>query len=164
MQDKKNIFRINLHKASAKLNINSFMIGGLFFVLTMMWSINPERFNSAITGQLLLAIPLLFVSSLAYTKVSFDQDSKKWDTFGWFTNTIGNSFIFNVLGLMAATINGRTTASLFFIFVIVLMGIYTIINISEDEKIFGQRLFKFSFMVFCIILGGVLPLFIINFK
>lgn len=156
------IFKTNLHKASVKVNINSYMIGGLFFVLTMIWSFNPERFNPIITNQILLAIPLLFSASLAYIKVSEHDESKIWDTFGWITNTLGNTFVFNVIGLMAATINGRPAALMFFLSFIFIMLIYTIANITENQNLFPQRLFKFAFLVAVLFLGGILPLYIIT--
>ncbi len=156
------IFKTNLHKASIKVNINSFMIGGLFFVLTMIWSTDADHITPLITSEILLAIPLLFASSLAYIKVAEKEETKAWDTFGWIANTLGNTLVFNIIGLMAAAINGRPAAVMFFFSFMFIMLIYTIINILENKNLIGQRIFKYAFLIIIIILGGLIPAYIIT--
>ena len=155
----KRFFETNTHKASARVTINSFMIGSLFFILTLVWSLNPSKFSIYLVAQIVFAIPLLFVSSLAYAKIGYWQDIKMWDAFGWFTNNIGSIFILNVVGLMTVTVN-RNLAALYFLLIIILMAIYSVINVVYKPATLKEKLFKFSFFLLILISGGILPAFL----
>lgn len=155
----KRFFETNSHKASARVTINSFMMGSLFFILTLVWSLNPSKFNIYLIAQIVFAIPLLFVSSLAYAKIGYWQDIKMWDVFGWFTNNIGSIFILNVVGLMTVTVN-RNLAMLYFLLIIILMAIYSVINVIYKPDTLKEKLFKFSFFLLILISGGILPAFL----
>lgn len=156
MKQEQDIFLTNPDKAQSKITINSFMMGSLFFILSLIWSLNPERFSIVIIAQIVLAIPLLFVSSLAYAKIGHWKEVKMWDAFGWFTNTTGNAFILNVVGLMTATIYIEL-AMAYFALTIALMAVYSAINIVYRRKAIKEKLFKFAYFVFIIIIGGMLP-------
>jgi hypothetical protein len=153
---KKYIFKVNPEKATAKVTINSIIMGGLFFILTLLISLKPDKFNLLLLGQLVLAIPLLFVATLAYAKIGYWNDTKSWDALGWFTNTIGNAFVFNSVGLMTAQID-KSIALLYFLISIILMIIYSIINVQETPDLGKQKLFKFFFFFILTILGGAIP-------
>jgi len=154
---KKEMFDTNPSKASAKVTINSFMIGSLFFILTLIISLSPDRFNPFVIYQLVLAIPLLYVSSLSYSKVGYWKEVRNWDKLGWFTNTIGNLFVLNAIGLIAATFNFWLAITYFILF-ICLMLIYSYINIIHYPKTLGSKLFKFLFTLTIILLGGIIPI------
>src|SRR3989339_465288 len=98
----KRIFRTNPEKAGNRVAINSFLIGSLFTIFTLIWTLSPEKFSVIIVTQISLAIPLLFVSSLAYSKVAYWKETRLWDTLGRYTNNLATIFIFNVVGLMIA--------------------------------------------------------------
>ena len=59
--EEKNLFKTNPQKSANKVTINSFMMGSLFFVLTIIMTLQPNRFSALVIWQLVLAIPLLFV-------------------------------------------------------------------------------------------------------
>lgn len=151
------IFETKPEKASAKLAINGFMIGSLFLILTLIWTLSPNRFGPIVIGQLMIAAPLLFVSSLAYAKLGYWRETRLWDTYGWLTNTIGNALIFNAIGLMTGTIY-RGIAIAFFITLILLMLIYTLINTRYNPDQARQKAFKFIFFAAIILIGGIVPL------
>lgn len=151
------IFQTNANKASAKVAINSFMIGSLFFVLTLIWTLNPSKFSIFIIAQIVFAIPMLFVSSLAYAKISHWEKVKLWDALGWFTNNIGSIFILNSIGLMTAQ-GYKSIAIIYFLLLIILMAIYSMINVIYRIKTLKEKIFKFAFFVFVLTLGGILPL------
>jgi hypothetical protein len=153
---KKNIFRTNPEKAASKVTINSFMMGSLFFVFTIIWTINPHHFDVLIISQLVLAIPLLFVSSLAYTKVSYRDDVKLWDYLGWHTNTIGNALVLNVVGLLVAK-EYLGVALAYYFLLITLMLIYSILNIYLNPENMTGKLYKFFFFIFFLVALGILP-------
>jgi len=157
-------FSTNPEKAASKVAINSFMIGSLFFILTLVWTLSPEKFGIVIVSELILAIPFLFVSSLAYSKIGYWKETKHWDIFAWYTNNVGNIFVLNVVGLIAGAMY-RNIAFTYFALIILLMAIYTSINIFAHKKVyqnvlFKEKLFKFFFFVLVLFLGGIFPLYL----
>ena len=153
----KDIFRTNANKASSKVTINSFMMGSLFFILTLIWTLNPSKFSIFIIAQIVLAIPMLFVSSLAYAKIGYWEKVELWDALGWFTNNIGSIFILNAVGLIAGQIS-KTLAVCYFLLLILLMAAYSTINVVYKPKTLKEKIFKLVFFVSILVLGGVLPL------
>jgi hypothetical protein len=155
----KDIFETNANKASTKVTINSFMMGSLFFILTLIWTLNPEKFSIFIIAQIVLAIPMLFVSSLAYAKIGYWEKVNLWDILGWFTNNLGSIFILNAVGLMTAQIN-KLLGLIYFLLLILLMAIYSIINVVYRRRTLKEKIFKFAFFVFVLAVGGIIPLFL----
>ncbi len=144
-------------KSSARVSINAFMMGSLFFILTLIWTLNPEKFNLIIISQLVLAIPLLFISSLAYSKVGYWTHHEVWDRFAWITNTIGNIFVMNVTGLITATIFPKL-AIVYFALTIFLIFVYYLINIIYSKHTIKERLIKFLLFIVVLYLGGIRPI------
>ncbi len=68
---KEDLTQGNAEKGISHIAINAFMIGSLFMILTLIWTLGPDKFNPFIIWQLVLGIPLIFISSLAYGKVSY---------------------------------------------------------------------------------------------
>jgi hypothetical protein len=108
-------------------------------------------------GQLILAVPLMYVSTLAYLKIGYSEKVFAWDTLGWFTSNIGNIFILNAIGLMTIPL-GKEFALWYFLSTIALMVIYSAINIAYHPHERGEKIFKFFFFLFFLIIGGLLPL------
>lgn len=149
------LFKTNPQKSANKVTINSFMMGSLFFVLTLIITLDPNRFSRLVIYQLVLAIPLLYVASLAYSKIGYWKETYAWDALGWFTNTTGNLFVINAIGLVAAKFD-LTLAYIYFLLFSLLMITYTIINISGNKKAWLQKIFKLSYLLMIIICGGLL--------
>lgn len=150
-------FKTNPEKAAAKVSINSFMIGSLFMILTIIWTLNPNKFSPIVIAQLVLAIPLLFVSSLAYAKIGYWKETKWWDRFGWFTNNLGNLLVLNVVGLITSNVF-QYISYMFFGLILLLMLFYSIINIHYKPSSINEKILKYLFFVIIIFLGGILPL------
>jgi hypothetical protein len=153
--EKDYIFKTNPQKSANKVTINSFMMGSLFFVLTLIITLGQNRFSHAIIFQLFLAVPLLYVSSLAYSKIGYWKETYEWDALGWFTNTLGNLFVINAIGLLSLQFSHILTYIYFSLFCL-LMVVYTFINIRQNKKIFYEKMFKLIFLLIVIFLGGVL--------
>ncbi len=107
--------------------------------------------------QLISAIPLLFVSSLAYTKVSYYKEVKLWDYLGWYTNTFGNALTLNSVGLLTSVID-RNIAYSYFGLIIILMFIYSIINVHLSPDLVWEKIYKLFFFIGIILILGILPL------
>ena len=156
MDDKK-FFVTNPQKSADKVTINSFMMGSLFFVLTLIVSLDPKKFSPLVIYQTVLAIPLLYVASLSYSKVGYWKNTYAWDVLGWFTNTTGNLFVINAIGLVTAKFE-PALAYTYFILFIILMSVYTLVNIIGSHHAWKQKLFKLLYLLLIIIVGGVLAI------
>jgi hypothetical protein len=143
-------------KASSRVSINATMTGTLFFILTLVWALDPEKFSKEMIVQLILAIPLLYVSSFAYSKLGYWKIRHHWEGFAWFTNTTGNIFVLNVIGLMAATIY-RDVALIYFSLTVLLIGVYYLQHVIYQKDQWKQRLLKFIYFIIVLFLGGILP-------
>jgi hypothetical protein len=153
--DKKFIFKTNPQKSTNKVTINSLMMGSLFFILTLIITLDPNKFSPAIIYQLFLAIPLLYVSSLAYSKIGYYEETHAWDLLGWFTNTLGDLFVVNAIGLLALKFDQALAISYFSLFCL-LMIIYTAINIQQNRRVLHEKVFKLMFLLIIIFFGGIL--------
>ena len=151
------IRNINPQKSVNMVMINSFMMGSLFFILTLIITIDPSRFSGLVIYQLVLAIPLLYVSSLAYSKLGYQKQAYGWDILGWHTNTLGNLFVLNAVGLVAYNYNS-TLSIIYFILLCLLMTVYTIINIRYNTSLWLEKVYKLVFLLTIITLGGIFPI------
>ncbi len=154
-------FQVNAKKAAMRITINSTMIGALFFVLTFILASGYERFSFLVISQLVLAIPLLFVSILAYSKIAYWEEAQTWDLYGWVTSNLGNDILLNAIGLMIAGVS-VPLAVVYFSLTLLLMVIYSAINIKYTPSIARQKLFKLLFFFSVMFVGGILPLFFIK--
>lgn len=152
--DDKRLFKTNPQKSANKVTINSFMMGSLFFVLTLITTFKPEQYSRLVMYQLVLAIPLLYVASLAYSKIGYWKDVYYWDVLGWFTNTTGNLFVINAIGAVAAVFDPKLAYAFFTLF-ISLMFIYTAINIIGNPKSWPQKVFKLVYLLLIVTFGGL---------
>ena len=144
-------------KAATRVSINAFMMGNLFFILTLIWTLSPEKFSLVIITQLVFGIPLFLVSSLCYAKVGYWPRHEAWDRFGWLTNTIGNICVLNIIGLMTATFF-KNLAFMYFGLIILLIGIYYVINVAYKPYTLNERIWKFILFLALLFIGGIYPL------
>ncbi len=136
-------FKTNPHKANSKVSINNTLIAVCLGVFSIMWALSPERLTSEVLLQFILAIPLLYISSTAYTKVAYHDKVKPWDYFGWFTGTTGTAFVLNIFGVLTFSLGHEAMAICYFIFTWVLLFIYTLTNIFEDKKATNKEFLNF---------------------
>ncbi|MDD4989294.1 MAG: hypothetical protein PHV42_02610 [Candidatus Pacebacteria bacterium] len=150
-----NFFSTNPQKSANKVTINSFMMGSLFFILTLIITLGQDKFSHLIIFQLFLAIPLLYVSSLAYSKIGYWKETSDWDALGWFTNTTGHLFVINAIGLLAVKFSSLL-AGVYFTLFCGLMIVYTLINIKHNKQMRSQKIFKLIFLLVVVFFGGIL--------
>lgn len=148
-------------KSISRVAINGTMMASLFLMLTLIWTLGPGKFNiTYIIAQLVLAIPLLFISSLAYAKVSYRKKYHLFDRFAWLATTLGNNFILNVAGLMTAAFS-KNIALIYFATSFILITIYYIINICDGLNNIREEVAKLLLILAIIVLGGVVPLLLL---
>lgn len=143
-------------KSQARVSINISMVGVLFVILTLIWTLGPQEFSPLILAQLIFAIPLLFISSLFYAKLGYRKDISLYNKFGWITATLGNIFTLNVIGLMAKSIS-RAIASMYFTLVFLCIFLYYLTNVYYDRKTLKEELLKVIFIFIILLVGGILP-------
>jgi hypothetical protein len=144
------------HKSVSRVAISASLMGILFFIFTLVWSIGPQRISLWIISQLVLAVPLLFASGLCYAKVGFKKRNVFFDRFGWFFTTLGNNFVLNAIGLMIATYS-PALAYIYFAMIFLCMTIYYAINIYYEPETLKEEIAKIIFIFLIICIGGVYP-------
>jgi len=149
------LFRTNPEKAASRVSINGVMLASLFVMLAVVF-LEPEKFHFLAIAQMVLSIPLLFVSSLAYSKIGYLKINRRWDFFGYITLTFGNFFMINAIGLIASRISYSLTF-IYFGLTIFLLLIYSIVQLSYHRSPLSQ-IFKFLLSIAIIFFGGILPL------
>ena len=151
-------FETNPQKAVQKIAINSTMIGALFITLTFILTYGHEKFHPLAPAQLICAIPLLFVSTLTYSKIGYWKDTRAWEIFGWIISNTGNIILLNAIGLMILNISAALSFA-YFGLLILLMSIYSGINIAYVPKaVVGQKILKWLFFITLVFFGGILPI------
>lgn len=161
MKEEDSYNAINPEKTASRLAINSTMTSTLFFILTLVWALNPKKFSILMISELVLAIPLLYTSSFAYSKLGYWKIKHRWGEFGWITNTTGNIFVLNVIGLMTAGVY-LEVAYLYFGLTIVLMGAYYFMHVVFEKRQLKIRIMKFIYFLILIICGGIIPVILIG--
>ncbi len=154
---KKEVVQKNPEKSASKVAINSFMIASLFIILTLIFTLGLEKFSPSVIWELVLAVPLLFVSSLAYAKVGYHKKHQLFDNFGWFASTLGNNFMLNVIGLMSA-ISSKLLGFVYFGVLFFTIFIYYGIKTYYQPSQIKISILKLLFILIILILGGVYPL------
>jgi len=155
MKEKKGFFITNPEKANSKVAINGVMLASIFVMMAVVF-LEIEKFEVIAVAEMVLSIPLLFISSLAYSKVGYLKRTKLWNSLGYFTTTLGNYFLINAIGITSHKLS-FTFAYVYFGLIIFLTLAYSIINIINTKQ-FGKQIFKFLFALVILLLGGVLPL------
>lgn len=136
-------------KADSRITLNTTLLAISIGVFFLMINMNSNFLSQKIlTTQLILSIPLLFISNLAYSKIGYRKQVKKWNIFGWITFIIGFGFILNVIGIISKEIIGITISIMFFVICWVLIFIYSFIDISYDKFRLKERLIKDGFFIF----------------
>jgi len=147
--------RLNPEKAAARVAINGVILASLFVMLAVIF-LEPEKFNFMAIAQMVLSIPFIFVSSLAYSKLGYWEETKIWDLFGYLTYSFGIFFMINAVGLIASSIS-LPLSFLYFGLIFFLLLAYTSINIFHGRSSRAQLL-KFLFASVILFWGGIVPL------
>ena len=144
-------------KASTRIALNRTLIAiaiGVFFL-----TINLREallFQKILLLQLVLAVPLLLTSTLAYSKIGYREQIERWNTLGWMTFIFGYAFLLNVIGILIGNIIGVMTAIIFFVSSWILSLIYSFVDISYDNSVIKERLIKDALFISIQFVLGVL--------
>ncbi|MBI2405829.1 hypothetical protein HYV21_02145 [Candidatus Microgenomates bacterium] len=145
-------------KATTRVALNNSLIAitiGVFFL-----TINLKQellLPRVLILQFILAIPLLFTSSLAYSKVGYRDKIERWNKLAWITFILGYAFILNVIGIFVGNIIGTLESIVFFIITWVLVIIYSLVDLSYKQTVLRERLAKDSIFILIQLILGMLP-------
>ena len=151
-------FAKNPAMAEARLHINSFLMGSLFTVLALLWAFSSITVSSAITFQMVLAIPLILFASLSYAKMGYERANNIWNRFGWITNNLGYLLFLNATGLMVIAFSSRIIGFIYFGLVIALVMAYYLMNIISQPGTLKEHISKLILWLIIVFVGGILPI------
>jgi uncharacterized membrane protein (DUF485 family) len=143
-------------KSSNRISLNRvlFSIALAAFFLTV--NLKEEFFfDRVLILQLVLSIPLLLTSMLAYSKVGYRTQTRRWNKLAWITFAFGYGFLLNVIGILLAKTSGILISIVFFVSTWVLAIIYSLVDISYDKRVLKERLYKDLLFISIQILLGV---------
>jgi len=150
-------------KAQLRLSINQSLLAITFTVFALTISLKPSLLKESlfVPTQLTVAIPLLFSSLFARSKLPFAKHPRMWEEYGYFTFLIGYSFLINVLGTLLTVSIGKPSGIIFFVANILISVAYSCLEIAEDRSKLFSRIRKDLFFATILFLGGILPSFIL---
>lgn len=144
-------------KATNRVALNRSLLAMIVGVFFLTINLTPGLLEKKILAfQLIIAMPLLVTSVLAYSKIGYHYRTERWNWLGWATFTIAYAFILNVVGILIAQIIGAAAALVFFAASWVCMMFYSGIDISYHQSKIRQRILKDGLFVIIQILFGVL--------
>ena len=147
-------------KAKSRIAMNSRLIAVItaVFFLTINLKIEILIQNGLLALQLVLAIPFLFTSTLAYSKLGYRKETKRWNNLGWVTFIIGYAFMLNIIGVLVGKYVDVLFGILFFLINWILTIIYSFVDISYDKSVIKERLTKDLFFILIQVFFGLFVL------
>jgi len=144
-------------KAKSRIAMNSRLIAVITAVFFLIINLKIEILtqNEFLALQLVLAIPFLFTSTLAYSKLSYRKETKRWNTLGWITFIIGYAFMLNIIGVLVGKYVDVLFGVLFFLVNWILTIIYSLVDISYEKSVIKERLAKDLFFILIQIFFGL---------
>jgi hypothetical protein len=130
-------------KSGSRITLNMFLLSTAIFAFFTTINLRRELlFQPVLLVQLVISIPLLLTSTLAYAKVGYRERVERWATLGWVTFDLGYAAILNVIGIMVGNIISTTLAVVFFSVSCGLTLIYSAVDISYSGSVASERISK----------------------
>ena len=144
-------------KASSRVALNRSLLAMIVGVFFLTINLTPELLEKKILAfQLIISMPLLVTSILAYSKIGYHHRTERWNWLGWATFTIAYAFILNVVGILIAQIIGAGLSLIFFAASWICMIFYSGTDISYHKPQIRERLLKDGLFVAIQFFFGVL--------
>jgi len=148
-------FKTNPQKAASKISINNNLISVCLATFGILWAIAPEKLTLPLIVQFTFAVPLFYVSSIAYAKIAYWDQVKFWDYLGWFTGTTATAFVLNIIAVLIFILGYKEMALAYFFILWSLLVVYTVINIRYNPQAVGVKIFKLLFFILIQLIFGV---------
>ncbi len=145
-------------KASNRVGINRSLIAIAIGVFFLTVNLNKQiLMEEILVLQLVLSIPMLLVSTLAYSKLGYRKKTNRWNILAWITFILGYTFLLNIIGILLSNTVGTRTALIYFTVTWLVSLAYSIIDISYSKVVWKERLLKDILFTAIIIFLGILP-------
>jgi hypothetical protein len=130
-------------KAAARMNLNTFLLSTAIFAFFTTINLRKELlFQPLLLIQLTLSIPLLLLSTLAYSKLGYREQTERWNLLGWVAFILGYAFILNVIGILVANAISTVLSVIFFVSSCGLALVYSAVDISYRKTVLRERVIK----------------------
>lgn len=145
-------------KGTVRIVINSFL--NAFCIALLAFFLNNPRENKSneiVIYLLVMSIPILFTSSLFYTKVAYREVREYywWNKAAWLTHTIGYFALINAIFLTIYLYSYKWPALAFIIITMLLTLVYSMIDVILDFRRIWEKLWKQSFYLLLIYFGSL---------
>jgi hypothetical protein len=148
-------------KSSTRININSMLVGVAATVLFIVISFNPKilQENFWLSLQLVLIIPFLIISSLAYSKLGYKKEQKKWNLVAWVCFIIGYSFMINVIAILISIIGLVFIGATLITINLILHYIYAAMDHRYGDGSIREEFMKYAILTVLNVVLGLLVIF-----
>jgi hypothetical protein len=139
-------------RSSTNMALTTRLFGVLLTVFVLILTVKSELLQyKIITLQLVLAIPITFISMVINSKIHNEKSFFKYRTLNIITASFSISLILNSLGLLVTRYVSITAGILFFVVLIIAYGLFFIIDM-KDRKVFNELIIILMLLIF-----GLLP-------
>ena len=140
--------------------MNTFLLSTAIFAFFTTINLRKDLlFQKVLLAQLVLSMPLLMTSTLAYSKVGYRDRIERWNLLGWMTFILGYAFIMNVIGILVANVISPVLSIVFFASSCGLTLVYSIVDISYKRGVARERIAKdLLFITLQVVLGLLVAL------
>jgi hypothetical protein len=139
-------------RSSTNMALTTRLFGVLLTVFILILTVKSELLQyKIITLQLVLAIPITFISMVINSKIHNEKSFFKYRTLNIITASFSISLILNALGLLITKYVSVYAGILFFIVLIIAYGLFFIID-YKDRKVFNEMIIIIMLFIF-----GLLP-------
>lgn len=144
-------------KADTRININSMLVAVSATVLFIISAINPSLFIQEfwLALQLVLIIPLLITSSLAYSKLGYKKETRRWNTLGWVCFVIGFAFMINVTAILMNALGLMQIGLILIAVNFLLIFIYAVFDHKYGDGSIAEEILKYFLLVIIQIVFGL---------
>lgn len=155
-------------KGSERIQINNILSAITIAVLTILaQNQDSNSYYTIILSELSAAIPILILSSLAYSKICYRSHNEYiyWNGSGWLTHTIGYFLLIDGIFLLLYSHSFIVPAKTLLITTLVLIIIYSILDIvtSPDKSVRIERTkekaIKLTIYLLILLLGAIFPIY-----
>lgn len=120
-------------KGSDRIQINNILAAISVTILAILAGAMDKVHPVAIYG-LVVAVPLLVTSSLAYTKLSYRKgEYEAWNGLGWWTHTLGYFIVIGSISVHLASQGERMVASSLLLANFALVVVYSIVDVNATK-------------------------------
>ena len=139
-------------RSSTNMALTTRLFGVLLTVFILILTVKSELLHyKIITMQLVLAIPITFISMVINSKIHNEKSFLKYRTLNIITASFSISLILNSLGLLVTRYVSAYAGILFFIVLIISYALFFIIDM-KDRKVYNELIIILMLLIF-----GLLP-------